>query len=104
MDYIPTRRLGSQRGRHLLGPLLAADERLRARLPQHQAPLHHPRLGGGVRGRKGCGRARGGPAAALAVSNLGFWAFGLFGLLHAVYLPRAFKGHYNDNTTTKLKD
>ncbi|WOL06080.1 hypothetical protein Cni_G14812 [Canna indica] len=38
---------------------------------------------------------------ALAVANLGFWAFNLFGFLLPIYLPRAFKRYYsgyNNNT------
>ncbi|RWW09939.1 hypothetical protein GW17_00026541 [Ensete ventricosum] len=45
---------------------------------------------------------------ALAVANLAFWAFNLFGFLLPVYLPRALKGYYcgnsSNNNNTKVKD
>ncbi|KAH7557660.1 hypothetical protein ACOSP7_027505 [Xanthoceras sorbifolium] len=37
---------------------------------------------------------------ALAVANMAFWSFNLFGLLLPVYLPRGFKKYY----TAKIKD
>ncbi|WOL06079.1 hypothetical protein Cni_G14811 [Canna indica] len=59
------------------------------------------------------GRAKDGHAAArqvlagraLAVANLCFWGFNLFGFLLPVYLPRVFKRYYSGhNNTTKAKD
>ncbi|KAL8232574.1 hypothetical protein R6Q57_002352 [Mikania cordata] len=37
----------------------------------------------------------------LAVVNLVYWAFNLFGVLLPVYLPRAFKGYYSDQKNVK---
>lgn len=38
---------------------------------------------------------------ALAIANMAFWCFNLFGFLLPVYLPRAFKRYYSDQ---KVKD
>lgn len=40
---------------------------------------------------------------ALAVTNLAFWSFNLFGFLLPVYLPKAFKAYYS-STGLKVKD
>lgn len=41
----------------------------------------------------------------LAVANLGFWAFNLFGFLIPIYLPRVFKRYYaGSNNNTKARD
>ncbi|TYG53454.1 hypothetical protein ES288_D09G110700v1 [Gossypium darwinii] len=37
----------------------------------------------------------------LALANMGFWCFNLFGFLLPVYLPKAFKMYYSE---TKVKD
>lgn len=38
---------------------------------------------------------------ALAVANMGFWCFNLFGFLLPVYLPKAFKKYYSGNKKVK---
>ncbi|KAG4121146.1 hypothetical protein ERO13_D11G188266v2 [Gossypium hirsutum] len=37
----------------------------------------------------------------LALANMGFWCFNLFGFWLPVYLPKAFKMYYSE---TKVKD
>lgn len=39
----------------------------------------------------------------LAVANMAFWSFNLFGFLLPVYLPRVFRGYYSA-PSSKAKD